>query len=86
MFDDFEKYGRVPEEYAPPERKEYQPAVNCPAPLPFPPLLPNPFPPLFKGYVHEQIESDNIQLALIISADFDGAPDTIHFSKCSSAP
>ncbi len=27
MFDDFDKYGRVPDEYQEPEKKDYQPAV-----------------------------------------------------------
>lgn len=30
MFDDFDKYGRVPEQYQAPDKKEYQPAVRSP--------------------------------------------------------
>lgn len=35
MFDDFDKYDKVPAEYTAPETKEYQPTVN---PLPHPPV------------------------------------------------
>lgn len=28
MFDDFDKYNKVPEEYAPPEKKAYEPQVS----------------------------------------------------------